>query len=248
MPYFHYCSPAWSSAAPFRLHKVDKKVVDASNFLGRKDNYSIYNVIRHFGDRDAIFQVGQTRRIQNIEIKMALSRYEDFLHLGMNNLVDFLAVRGLNTSGRKIELIARAFSAFELHLPILESSEQQQTKLKLEYNKRLDHFKICDPLLIQQSERSDDISKWPKLDVGCIFSYILKVSRLIFKALNNLAPNYIYIYALKLIWLETVILITLEEQQKIISSFLQPIINLDWKRLPVEHQNSGMIYLHNYWK
>ena len=45
MPYFHYCSPAWSSAAPFRLRKVDKKVVDASNFLGRKDNYSIYNVI-----------------------------------------------------------------------------------------------------------------------------------------------------------------------------------------------------------
>ena len=34
MPYFHYCSPAWSSAAPFRLRKVDKKVVDASNFLG----------------------------------------------------------------------------------------------------------------------------------------------------------------------------------------------------------------------
>ena len=45
MPYFHYCSPAWSSAAPFRLRKVDKKVVVASNFLGRKDNYSIYNVI-----------------------------------------------------------------------------------------------------------------------------------------------------------------------------------------------------------
>ena len=36
------------------------------------------------------------------------------------------------------------------------------------------------------------------------------MSLLIFKALNNLAPN----YALKLIWLETVILITLEEQQK----------------------------------
>ena len=31
--------------APLRLCKVDKKVVDASNFLGRKDNYSIYNVI-----------------------------------------------------------------------------------------------------------------------------------------------------------------------------------------------------------
>ena len=45
IPYSHYCSPAWSSSAPFRLRKVDKKVVDASNFLGRKDNYSIYNVI-----------------------------------------------------------------------------------------------------------------------------------------------------------------------------------------------------------
>ena len=41
MPYFHYCSPAWSSAA----RKVDKKVVDASNFLGRKGNYCIYNVV-----------------------------------------------------------------------------------------------------------------------------------------------------------------------------------------------------------
>ena len=43
--YFHYCSPAWSSAAAFQLHKADKKVVDASNFLGWKDNYSIYNVV-----------------------------------------------------------------------------------------------------------------------------------------------------------------------------------------------------------
>ena len=41
MLYFHYCSPAWSSGAPCQLRKVDKKVVDASNFLGRKDNYSI---------------------------------------------------------------------------------------------------------------------------------------------------------------------------------------------------------------
>ena len=37
MPYFHYCSPDLASAA----RKVDKKVVDASNFLGRKDNYLV---------------------------------------------------------------------------------------------------------------------------------------------------------------------------------------------------------------
>ena len=33
MPYFHYCSPARSNAAPFRLNKINKKVVDASVFL-----------------------------------------------------------------------------------------------------------------------------------------------------------------------------------------------------------------------
>ena len=40
------------------------------------------------------------------------------------------------------------------------------------------------------------------------------INKIIFKALDNIAPNYIYIYALKLIWLETVIFITLEEEQK----------------------------------
>ena len=42
MPYFHYCSPAWSNAAPFRLSKINKKVVDASVFLGREDNYILH--------------------------------------------------------------------------------------------------------------------------------------------------------------------------------------------------------------
>ncbi|CAB3992126.1 hypothetical protein LOTGIDRAFT_163266 [Paramuricea clavata] len=33
----------------------------------------------------------------------SLSKLEDFMALGLNNLVDFLAVRGLKTSGRKVE-------------------------------------------------------------------------------------------------------------------------------------------------
>ena len=33
MLYFHYYSPAWSSAAPFRLRKVDKKVVRCFQFF-----------------------------------------------------------------------------------------------------------------------------------------------------------------------------------------------------------------------
>ena len=47
-----------------------------------------------------------------------------FWDLGRNALVDFLAVRGLKTSGGKAELVPRAFLAVELKLPITESSEK----------------------------------------------------------------------------------------------------------------------------
>ena len=71
------------------------------------------------------------------------------------------------------------FSAVELNLPILASSEEQQAKLKKDYEKRINDLKLCDPLSISQSKRTDDISKWPKIDLGCIFGYILKVKDLI---------------------------------------------------------------------
>ena len=103
---------------------------------------------------------------------MALSTYEDFLQLGMNCLQDYLSARGLNTTGRKIELVARAFAAFEMKLPI---KEEQQKKLKLDYENRLQKFKICDPLSIEPSKRIDDILQWLHMDTGVIFAYILKV-------------------------------------------------------------------------
>ena len=59
-----------------------------------------------------------------------MSTLQDFWDLGRNTLVDFLAVYGLRTSRRKAELIARVFLAVELKLPIIESSEKQQAKLK----------------------------------------------------------------------------------------------------------------------
>ena len=103
---------------------------------------------------------------------MALSTYEDFLQLGMNCLQDYLSARGLNTTGRKIELVARAFAAFEMKLP---TEEELQKKLKLDYENRLQKFKICDPLSIEPSKRIDDILQWPHMDTGVIFAYILKV-------------------------------------------------------------------------
>ena len=54
-----------------------------------------------------------------------------------------------------------------------------------------------------------------------------------------------FIYALKF-KLKTVILITPEEQLKIISRSHQSIIDLEYL-LYIEHQNSGMVYQINYW-
>ena len=59
-----------------------------------------------------------------------MSTVQDFWDLGRNTLVDFLAVYRPKTSRRKAELAAHAFLAVELKLPIIESSEKQQPKLK----------------------------------------------------------------------------------------------------------------------
>ena len=56
---------------------------------------------------------------------MPLEKYEDFLNLGVKELTDHLAVRGLKTSGKKVEFVARAFAAFELKLEIAESPEDR---------------------------------------------------------------------------------------------------------------------------
>ena len=73
---------------------------------------------------------------------MTLSKYKDFLELGINRLVDFLAVGGLKISGKKIELVARAFAAVDMKLPILASSEEQQAKLKMDYENSLKRVNI----------------------------------------------------------------------------------------------------------
>ena len=56
---------------------------------------------------------------------MLLEKYEDFFDLSIKDLTNYLAVRGLNTSGRKVELVARALAAFELKMIIIASSEEQ---------------------------------------------------------------------------------------------------------------------------
>ena len=96
--------------------------------------------------------------------------YDDFSTLTVGTLKDFLSLRGLSTTGRKIELVARAFSAFELKLPVKLSAEELNTKIQKEYLARLQQHDLVDPNGTQSW--IDDVTKWPRVDLGKMFCYI----------------------------------------------------------------------------
>ena len=93
-------------------------------------------------------------------------KYENVLNLTTIQLANFLAVRRLNTSGRKVKWFARAFAALELKLDIIESSEQQLEKLNREYTELLRKLEITDPNEIDGPKRIDDLTKWLVGSIG----------------------------------------------------------------------------------
>ena len=96
-------------------------------------------------------------------------QYDDFLLMNVNNVKDYLTVRGISVSGyNKIELVAKAYSATEMDLPIILSSADLTKKLE-EYRKRLREFNILDPKNIEKELRVDNLTVWPKVNLGSIF-------------------------------------------------------------------------------
>ena len=51
---------------------------------------------------------------------MPQGKYDNFLDLSMKDSRNYLSVCGLNTSSRNVELVARAFRAFELKMILIE--------------------------------------------------------------------------------------------------------------------------------
>ena len=91
-------------------------------------------------------------------------QYDDFLLMNVNNVKEYLTVRGISVSGyNKIELVAQAFSAAEMDLPIILSSADLTKNLEEEYSKRLREF---DPKNIEKELRVDDLTAWPKVNLG----------------------------------------------------------------------------------
>ena len=63
--------------------------------------------------------------------------YEDFVGLTVTSLKDFLELRGLKQSGKKVELVARAFGAYKLGAPKKFTQEQIFDSINNEYQQRL---------------------------------------------------------------------------------------------------------------
>ena len=102
--------------------------------------------------------------------------YEDFLSWTVTSLKDFLAIRGLKQSGKKAELVARAFGAHELGVPKKFTQEQIFANIKKEYVNRLKENGIkTDPNGLPDEAWTDSVQTWPEVDDGTLFSYILRI-------------------------------------------------------------------------
>ena len=101
--------------------------------------------------------------------------YQDFLNWTLTPLKDFLALRGLKQTGKKAELVASAFGAYELKAPKKFSQEDIDRKLK-EYQQRLKKTRInTNPNSIQKEDWKENVREWPNIGDGMLFSYILRV-------------------------------------------------------------------------
>ena len=96
----------------------------------------------------------------------------DFLELTVGELKYYLAQRGLSQDGTKLDLAARALIIYEKNQPIKKDIKSLQNELKDAYTKLLRDNDIQDPNSISHEECIADVSPWPCIDLGKVFSYI----------------------------------------------------------------------------
>ena len=91
--------------------------------------------------------------------------YENFLQKSLGELKDYLSLRGLSVTGKKRELVARAFSACECNVRVVVSDEELRLRLTVEYQQRIKSLPR-DPRHIAEDEWRNDMTTWPALDLG----------------------------------------------------------------------------------
>ena len=102
--------------------------------------------------------------------------------LNMEELKNYLKIRGLKVTGRKKELVARVFNAQENDVKPVKTAVEVEAVLKNEYNKKLvvDDRKIPDPFHISHGWQTEEegIVFWPKILYPDIFSLVFNSSEL----------------------------------------------------------------------
>eukprot|EP00794_Sanderia_malayensis_P010437 gene10437-11531_t len=100
---------------------------------------------------------------------------KDFLDLSCDEPKFYLRQRAIPVGGKHSELAAQSLVAFEQNTPVKESVEDLAKTLRNEHHVLLKSLDIeQDPLVMK--EWNKDLTKWPKVDLGNIFSYILEKS------------------------------------------------------------------------
>ena len=66
---------------------------------------------------------------------------------------------GITESGKKGELVAKAFAAVEMGVEIIISSEEQQARLNQEYKARIEKNKLSDPRMVKDENRVYNITQ-----------------------------------------------------------------------------------------
>ena len=78
--------------------------------------------------------------------------------MSIKDLANYLSVHGLNTSSRKVELVAWVFAAFELKMNIIASSEEQKLRLESDCQEMLSKHGLVDRMLIERLDGK--LSPW----------------------------------------------------------------------------------------
>ena len=100
---------------------------------------------------------------------------EDFLELSNGELQFYLQQRGLPSSGTHGSLAARALIAYEQKVEVTPTAKQIASNLQSEYKRLLKKHDIPHDPLVESNDFifEDDLKKWPKTNIGQIFSYFL---------------------------------------------------------------------------
>ena len=95
----------------------------------------------------------------------------------VQELKDFLKLRGLKVSGKKSELVARSFVAVENKVPTVKNAEEIQEEIKNEYQHKLlfEGESFPDPMKLVDGwvNKEGGVSLWPQIPMVYIIKFLM---------------------------------------------------------------------------